>query len=138
MKAEITRTRLVEQPSTERPQSQIVSVILIHSPPQTLALIFFCVFPLHALFLYIISVIFLEFPHFFSLILFLSRSLLWLLCCSKHEIHLNSFQFSTMSAFAVTYFSIFLACTVSSLFCLMCAGFFFPPLSPAPCRHGLL
>lgn len=74
MKAEITRTRLVEQPSTERPQSQIVSVILTHSPPQTLALTFFCVFPLHALFLYIISLISLECPHFF-LSFFLSLAL---------------------------------------------------------------
>lgn len=84
MKAEITRTGLVEQPSTERPQSQIVSLILTHSPPQTLGLTFFCF----------------SFPHPFALLYFYistissfffspTRSLLWLICCSKTQ---NSFE----------------------------------------------
>lgn len=77
MKAEITRTRLVEQPSTEQPQSQIVSLILTHSPPQTLALAFLCVFPSPH-----------PFPSYFFPFL-LSLTLLWLLCAD--EIHSNSF-----------------------------------------------
>lgn len=130
MKAEITRTRLVEQPSTERPQSQIVSLILTHSPPKTLGLTVFCFSPPRPfsfiLFLYLKNFL------IFFLSLSLSLSFLAHLLQQKHENHLISSHFSNMSAFALTYFFHFLCLhSLSSLLpCVLVS--FFPCLSPRP------